>query len=78
MATEDKSDVECKAIKANSGLGLSAAVSVHVCVHGRCLRLEGGMGTERLWRGWGVVERYVTVSCPQPSRSWSFGNTAKQ
>lgn len=48
MATEDKSDVECKAIKANSGLGLSAAVSVHVCVHGRCLRLEGGMGTERL------------------------------
>lgn len=33
MATEDKSDDECKAIKANSGLGLSAAVSVHVCVH---------------------------------------------
>lgn len=59
MATEDESDVECKAIKANSGLGLSAAgcssaVSVHVCGHTPCLRLQG----DSFWRRGGVRELF--------------------
>lgn len=57
MWTEDKSDVECKAIKANRGSGLSAAgsssaVSVRACVYStHWLRLQGGMGSERSWQG---------------------------
>lgn len=61
-ATEDESDVEYEAIKANSGWGLSAAgcssaVSVNVCGHTPCLRLQGGS----FW--WGVRELFDCFVC---------------
>lgn len=70
MAEEDKGDVECEANSSSecSAAGCRSAVSVHVCVHRPCLRLQGGVESERLWRGW---EGCLTVLvCRQSGLFW--------
>lgn len=51
MAGEDKGDVEGEAssvLRCCGAAGRRSAVSLRVCVHRPCLRLQGGAESERL------------------------------